>query len=186
MSSSVVFGVDPATGELLWTADHANYRDNNITDPIPYKDHVFASSGYGKGCILVRLAAGPGGVRAETVWSTKLMDNHHGGLVRVGEYVYGAGHEAKGWFCLGLMTGEPAWTAPGKGSLTYADGMLYCMDEAGTMTLVRATHERYEAVSSFRVPKGGDGLHWAHPVVGGGRLYVRHGERLFAYDIRGQ
>jgi outer membrane protein assembly factor BamB len=187
MSSSVVFGADAATGELLWTADHANYRDNNITDPIPYRGHVFASSGYGKGCILVRLAAAAGGgVRAETVWSSKLMDNHHGGLLRVGGHVYGAGHEAKGWFCLDFMTGKPAWNVSGKGSLTWADGMLYCLDEAGTMTLVRATPERYEAVSSFRAPKGGDGLHWAHPVVCGGRLYVRHGERLFAYDIRGK
>jgi hypothetical protein len=122
-------------------------------------------------------------VKADTVWTSDLLDNHHGGVVRVGEYVYGAGHEAKGWFCLEVMTGQPAWRAPGKGSLTFADGMLYCLDERGTMTLVKATPEAYERVGAFRVPKAGAGLYWAHPVVCGGRLYVRQADRLFAYDI---
>jgi outer membrane protein assembly factor BamB len=61
--------------------------------------------------------------------------------------------------------------------------MLYCLDERGIMTLVKATPERYEPVSTFEVPEGGDGMHWAHPVVCGGRLYIRHQDKLFAYDI---
>ena len=184
MSSSHLFGVDPETGTLLWSIEHRNFRDNNVTDPIPHGDGVFASSGYGKGSLLVRLQRdGDAGLRAETVWSSDLMDNHHGGVVRVGDYVYGAGHEAKGWFCLELATGKPAWRAPGKGALTFADGMLYCLDEKGTMTLVKATPDAYEAVSTFRVPKAGEGLYWAHPVVCGGRLYVRHADRLFAHAI---
>ena len=51
------------------------------------------------------------------------------------------------------------------------------------MTLVRASPEKYEAVNTFEVPEGGDGMHWAHPVVFGKRLYIRHQEKLFAYDI---
>jgi outer membrane protein assembly factor BamB len=183
MSSSHAFGVDPETGALLWSVPHANFRDNNVTDPIPYKDCVFASSGYGKGSLVVRLRPQGGGLKAETVWSSDLLDNHHGGVVRVGDYVYGAGHEAKGWFCLDVMTGKPAWRAPGKGALTFADGHLYCLDERGTMTLVKATPETYEQVSSFRVPQAGAGLYWAHPVVCGGRLHVRHADRLFAYAV---
>ena len=75
------------------------------------------------------------------------------------------------------------WKAGGKGSLTYADEMLYCLDERGIMTLVKATPEKYEAVSTFEVPSGGEGMHWAHPVVCGARLYIRHQDKLFAYDI---
>jgi hypothetical protein len=51
------------------------------------------------------------------------------------------------------------------------------------MTLVKATSEKHEAVSSFEVPNGGEGMHWAHPVVCGARLYIRHQDKLFAYDI---
>ncbi len=112
------------------------------------------------------------------------MDNHHGGIVRVGEHVYGSGHKARGWFCLDLLTGKEAWKAPGKGSSTYADGMLYCLDEKGTMSLVEATPKAYRVAGSFRVPSGGSGSYWAHPVVCAGRLYVRHADKLFAYDIR--
>jgi outer membrane protein assembly factor BamB len=144
---------------------------------------VFISSGYGKGCALVQIVAGEGGIRAKTVWDSLLMDNHHGGVVLVDGHVYGSGHRSKGWFCLDFMTGRQAWKAPGKGSLTYAEGMLYCLDERGAMSLVEATPKAFRAVSSFSVPKGGRGRHWAHPVVCGGRLYVRHADRLYAYDV---
>ncbi|MCK4747298.1 MAG: hypothetical protein KAT15_09690 [Bacteroidales bacterium] len=64
--------------------------------------------------------------------------------------------------------------------------MLYCLNERGIMTLVKATPEKYEAVSTFEVPNGGEGMHWAHPVVCGARLYIRHQDKLFAYDISDQ
>ena len=107
------------------------------------------------------------------------MDNHHGGVILHNGFLYGAGHESRGWFCLDFMTGEEKWKARGKGSLVYADNMLYLLEENGQMRLVRATHEQYDEVSTFEVPDGGKGMHWAHPVVCGGRLYVRHTDMLF-------
>jgi outer membrane protein assembly factor BamB len=184
LSAKVVFGVDLATGKLLWSVEHENKRENNATDPVFHQGHVYASSPYGKGSLLVRLERTQDGIAATQVWASELMDNHHGGVVLVDGHLYGAGHEARGWFCLDFLTGKQAWNAPGKGSLTYADGRLYCLDERGTLALVEATPEAYRAVGSFRVPSGGRGLYWAHPVVCGGRLYVRHADRLYAYDIR--
>ena len=84
---------------------------------------------------------------------------------------------------LDFDTGRKMWQAPGKGSLTYADERLYCLDEKGTMTLVKATGDKWQQTGSFRLPRGGKGLYWAHPLVCGGRLYVRHSDQLFAYDI---
>ena len=72
----------------------------------------------------------------------------------------------------------------GKGSLTVADGMLYILGERGTMGLVIPSPEAHTVVSRFDLPKGGKGRWWAHPVVCNGRLYVRHGEFLYAYDVR--
>ncbi|KKL81255.1 hypothetical protein LCGC14_1996580, partial [marine sediment metagenome] len=184
MTSAALIGVDIKTGKLLWSAAHGNRRSNTATDPIFHKGYVFASSGYGKGSTVVKLKAGEGGIQAEQVWASKLMDNHHGGVVLLDGHLYGSGHQAKGWFCLDLLTGKQAWKADGKGSLTYADGMLYRLEERGTMALVQATPAEQRIVSSFSVPSGGRGLHWAHPVVCDGRLYVRHADKLFAYDIR--
>ena len=184
LSSNCVYGADSKTGKLLWSADFANDRENNITDPIFDDGYVFASTGYGKGSMLLKLDTGQGKITAESVWSTKLMDNQHGGVVLHDGCVYGDGQNARGWFCLDFMTGAQKWVAAGKGSLTYADNMLYCMEEKGLMRLVEASAGKYTVVSSFQVPSGGKGLHWTHPVVCGGRLYIRHEDKLFVYDIQ--
>ncbi len=184
MSAKALFSVDAATGKLLWSVEHGNRRGNSATDPIFHKGRVFASTGYGKGSVVVKLLPTEDGIRAERVWASKLMDNHHGGVVLLDGHLYGSGHQSRGWFCLEFFTGRQAWNAKGKGALTYAEGMLYCLDERGTMSLVRADPDAFRLASSFRLPKGGTGLYWAHPVVCGGRLYVRHADKLFAYDIR--
>ena len=118
------------------------------------------------------------------VWQTTIMDNHHGGVISHGDYIYGSGDKSRGWFCLDIMTGEEQWKARGKGSIVFADNMLYCLEEKGAIKLVKVVPEQFDEVSSFEVPEGGKGMHWAHPVVCGGRLYVRHWDKLFAYDIK--
>jgi outer membrane protein assembly factor BamB len=121
----------------------------------------------------------------EQVWKSELLDNHHGGVLLLDGYLYGSGHNARGWFCLDFRTGSKMWQAPGKGSLTFADGRLYCLDERGKMSLVKASPKSWEEISSFNPPKGSRGYFWAHPVVCDGRLYIRHSDKLFAYNIRG-
>jgi len=186
LSSNSLFGVDLNTGKLLWHTEYENSRSNNVSDPIYHSGYVFASSGYGKGSILIRLNASGNGITPEKVWQTELMDNQNGGVILHDGYLYGAGQNARGWFCLDFQTGSQIWNTGGKGSLTFADQMLYCLDERGIITLVKATSEKYEAVSVFEVPDGGEGMHWAHPVVCGARLYIRHQDKLFAYDISNQ
>ncbi len=184
LTSNCVYGADTKTGKLLWSVEYENQRSNNVTDPIFHDGYVFASSGYGKGSILIKLTVSGKNIIPETVWHTDLMDNHHGGVILHKGYLYGAGHNARGWFCLDFKTGKQMWKTRGKGSLTYADDMFYFLEEKGTMKLVNATHEKYDEISSFKVPNGGKGMHWPHPVVCGDRLYVRHMDKLFAYDIR--
>jgi hypothetical protein len=72
----------------------------------------------------------------------------------------------------------------GKGSLTYADGMFYCLGERGEMGLVKADPKEHRVISRFKALKGGGGPHWAHPVVIGGRLYLRHSDKMFVYDVK--
>ena len=187
LSSARVFAVNPENGALLWQYPFGNERGNSATDVIVEDGLVYASSGYGKGSVLLRPERSED--RAFTVnkvWESKLLDNRHGGVVLVDGRLYGAGHVAKGWFCLDLLAGSECWQEEGKGSLTYADGHLYLLDEKGQMSLVRADAKAFTEVARFAVPKGGRGPHWAHPVVSGGRLYIRHSDRLYAYDIRGK
>jgi outer membrane protein assembly factor BamB len=113
------------------------------------------------------------------------MDNHHGGVILHDGHLYGSGSNSKGWFCLDFLTGKQIWNQTrGKGSITYADGMFYLLDErSGLMSLIKASSEKYDVISEFNVPSGGQSLYWAHPVVCGKRLYIRHWDKVFVYDI---
>jgi hypothetical protein len=185
MTAVGVIGVDAKTGALLWSHPHKTSWDANIPDPIYHDGQVFIDSGYGSGGAMLMLAVEGGKVSASVVWKTKALDNHHGGIILHDGYLYGSTHKGK-WVCLEWTTGKTMYSADGvgKGSVTFAEGMLYTYSEKGKMGIVKATPDAHEVVSQFRVPKGGGGPHWAHPVVAGGRLYLRHADALFAYDIK--
>lgn len=182
-TGNTYYGLNSKNGRLLWKVDFANQRELNVADAVTYNDCVFISSGYGKGCMLFKLKSSGKGITTEKGWESDLMDNHHGSVLLHNGYLYGSGTNKRGWFCLNFATGKEMWNSRGKGSLTYADGMLYLFDERGTMRLVKADPGKYECTGEFTVPKGGESMYWAHPVVCGGRLYVRHSDKIFAYDI---
>jgi outer membrane protein assembly factor BamB len=183
-SSNCYFGLDSRTGKMLWHVDFENQRGLNITDAVVSGEYILISSGYGKGSMMFRLRSSGKDLIPEKVWQTELMDNHHGGIILHKGYVYGSGTSSTGWFCLDFKTGKQIWRAGGKGSITYADGMLYLLDEKGRMKLVTAIPDQYDQHGEFKVPSGGMGPYWAHPVVCSGRLYVRHTDKLFVYSIK--
>ena len=183
-TNTCYYSLDSKTGRLLWKTDFANQYEINCSDAIVFKDYVFLTSGEGKGSMLIRLKKSGSGITTEKVWDTKLMDNYHGGVILYNGYLYGSGSQARDWYCLDFLTGNQLWKTNGSGSLTYADGMVYLFDEKGNMKLVKASHEKFEKTGEFRVPEGGAGPYWAHPVVCGGRLYLRHADKIFVYDIK--
>jgi outer membrane protein assembly factor BamB len=184
MTAKACIGVNAETGELLWHERHITPWDENICMPILQDGCVFYSTGHRVGSVKLKVNINGDKVTTEVLWRSRELDNHHGGVILFDEFLYGSGHRG-GWICVDWETGETKYNEPGvgKGSLTYADGMLYTLSERSRMGLVRATPERHELVSEFRLPAGGEGPSWAHPVVCGGRLYIRHDDYLFAYDI---
>ncbi len=183
-TNTCYYSLDTRTGRLLWKTDFANQYEINCADAIVFNDYVFLTSGEGKGSMLIRLKKAGSGITTEKVWETKMMDNYHGGVILYNGYLYGSGSMARDWYCLDFLTGRLMWKTNGSGSLTYADGMVYLYDEKGNMKLVKASPERFEKTGEFRVPEGGAGPYWAHPVVCGGRLYLRHADKIFVYNIQ--
>lgn len=186
MARSIV-GVHPETGKLLWRFAHTAPFDENITTPIHHDGRIFMSSRT-TGSRLVRLTVAGERVTAEQVWFSKAMDNQHGGVILLDGCLYGDCLRGRGgpWACLDFATGKTLYAGRGIGraSLTYADGLLYLLNHRGTVALVKPTPRAFEAVSRFQIPRGGRGPSWAHPVVCGGRLYIRHGDFLYCYDIK--
>lgn len=180
-----LYGVALDGGELLWNYKKANNGTANCATPLIYGDHVFAASGYGTGGGLVKVTSQGEGQQADEVYFEKKMANHHGGMVRVGDYLYGFGD--RGLLCMNFLTGEIAWNSRSvsKGSLMVADGMLYCLGESHEMALAEATPEGYREHGRFKIENFGRSS-WAHPIVAGGRLYIRNMQRLTAYDVTGK
>jgi len=176
-----IVGVNARNGELLWQNKFA--ADNVANCPTPaYSDgYVFWANGYGKGGICLKLE--PGG-KATEAWTTRDMECHHGGYVIDQGHIYG--NNGGGWACLDLKTGQKKWgeRAVGKGSLCWADGMLYLFGESGgKAALATCSPEGLEIKGQVTVQ--GDGPSWAHPVVVGGRLYLRYDTHLYCFDVKG-
>lgn len=186
LTGESVAGVAADTGRLLWRAVRRG-STAIIPTPIVHDDRVFVSSGYGVGCHLFRINASGASFKAEQIYSNKNMVNHHGGVVLVGQHLYGYS-DGKGWVCMKFDSGEMVWSdkALGKGSIAYADGHLYLRSEGsrGTVALIEATANGYREKGRFDQPERTDKEAWPHPVVAGGRLYLRDQDKLFCYDVK--
>ncbi len=191
-----IIGVDAETGDFLWKVRYHDIETptfhpwapkNNCVTPLYHNGRLFVTSGYDHVGVMFRLLKD--GKEIEQVWINRDLDNHHGQVVRIGSYIYGSNwidNPVGNWCCVDWDTGktmyEKTWHT--KGSISAADGMLYCYEERrGYMALVRPTPDDFEIVSSFRVTKG-SGPHWTQPVIHKSVLYVRHGQALMAYDVK--
>lgn len=184
-----VAGVDAASGKVLWKSPFPG-KTAVIPTPIYNDGHVFVAAGYGVGCKMVKLSEGN---EVSDVYANTNMINHHGGVILHEGNLYGY-CDGKGWTCMDFKSGEVKWQekkALGKGAIHFADGMLYLLDEGtGTCALIEASPSGYTEHGRFtlspqttqRNPKG---KIWVHPVVSGGRLFLRDQELLFAFDVKG-
>jgi outer membrane protein assembly factor BamB len=183
-TSKFVVGIDADTGKLLWTHPHETKYDIHAVTPIYDAGLVYFTGGYGSGG--GALALSPDGSSVTLKWEDKTLDSQHHGVVLVDGYLYGCGHSNGGLTCLDMATGKVMWTTKDikGGAVVYADGMLYVYEgpKAGIVSLVKAAPAGFERAGKFEVKEGTDN-HWAHPVISNGRLYIRHGEALIAYDV---
>lgn len=176
-------GLDARSGRTLWSNGFSARNTANCPTPAYADGHVFWANGYGKGGICLKVTASGSRVKATEVYRTRDMVCHHGGYVIHEGYVYG--NNGGGYTCLELKTGKQMWTerGVGKGSLCWADGMLYLFGERGGKAgLATCSPQGMEMKGTFSVD--GSGPSWAHPVVIGGKLYLRYDENLYCYDVK--
>lgn len=185
-----VFGIQPKDGKIRWTYDFGQYkkrRNNNANTPVYSNKELFVTSGYDHSTVKLKLADDLN--KVSLVWIDTVLDIHHGGVVKIGNYLYGSNweHNRMGrWVCLDWNTGKAQYETEwkNKGSIIAAEGMLYCFEEkTGYLALVEANPKEFKIISSFKIPKG-TGPYWAHPVISNGVLYVRHGKAVMAFDIK--
>jgi outer membrane protein assembly factor BamB len=192
-------GVDAKTGKLLWQYNRVANGTAVIPTPLVWDDYVFVSSGYGTGAALLKIVKSTGGgdqiagspVTAEEQYflNASTFQNHHGGMVRIGDYIYaGKGHNNGFPICLEWKTGRVVWEkerGPGKESAAViaADGNLYFRYQDGIMALIEATPTGYSEKGAFKLATV-NGPSWPHPVIHGGKLYIRDQDVLMCYTLQ--
>ena len=195
LTAKALVGVAAADGKFLWRYDRAaNSHGINCSTALYQDGKVFAASAYGAGGGLLKLSKDEnGGVKAEEVYFSRKMQNHHGGMVVFDGCLYGAngGNEGGALVCLDFATGNVLWDerddpdhrAP-KGSVALADGRLYYRTEKGTVLLIEPNAKQYIERGRFEQPDRSKPPAWSHPVIANGKLYVRDQDALFCYDVK--
>jgi len=193
VTGNYVLGISPEDGRIsaqyTYLPDDPNAQrgaTNNTNSPLIRGDEIFISKGYDQYGVMLKLEND--GKSLKEIWRSSTLDTHHGHYVYAGNYLFGSNwlSNSKGnWVCLDWKSGkvmfEEEWIT--KGSVVYADGMLYCYEErSGNLALVNPNPKKFDIVSSFKIELG-SGPHWAHPYIADGKLLVRHGEVLMVFDI---
>jgi outer membrane protein assembly factor BamB len=196
VTSNYIFTVNPQNGDIIWKKTYSDidppleHPDNplqNTNSPLYHDGQIYVTSGYDHVGVMFKL--NEDGTDADLIWKDSTLDVHHGGVVLVNGYIYGANfiNRVNGnWCCIDWKTGktmyEKEWFC--KGSIISADNKLYCYEEkGGNIALVEPTSDDFKVISSFR-PTEYRWPHWSHLVIRNGILYVRHKDVLMAYNIR--
>jgi len=185
MQRSVV-GVNVENGNLLWEAPFVPMSPQNALTPVFREGYVFIACGHSSGGTLLKID--PTSRTATKVWHRPDLDDCHSGTVLVGGRLYGSACRmgGKGFYCVDFLTGKTIKIdkTMGKVGITCADGMIYALNHQGIMYLLAVTPDGFEIVSQFQLKKMPTNSYLAHPVVCGGRLCIRCGQNLHAYDVR--
>lgn len=185
VTGSFVVGADAEDGNLLWTFEHKAPYDIHGVTPLYDNGLLYYVGGDGSGGGALELS--PDGNAVTSKWTDTNLDCLHHGVVLVDGYLYGTGYKGGGRLvCLEMATGKLMWSTEEVklADVVYADGMLYTYEgpKTGIVSLVKAVPTGFERTGTFTVDKGTH-QHWAHPTIAHGRLYIRHGDALIAYDI---
>ena len=175
-------GIDAKSGKFLWRYDKTSNGSMNAPTPIFSNSSVFSASTR-KGAGLAKLAAEGDKITPTEVYSLAKLQNHHGGLVLVGDNIYGT---ASALMCVDFATGKVQWEdrSVGKGSIAAADGRLYVRGETGPVALVDASPAAYKELGRF-TPEGSSSKNcWPHPVIANGHLLLRDQGTLNSYDVK--
>jgi hypothetical protein len=185
-SSRHAFGVDADTGELLWTRPLPTRHSVIAATPVLCGDAVFVTAPDAGGGKLYHLTTRDAGLDVAEAWTTPL-DTCQGGVLYLHGSLYGSWYRGRrGWACIDGQSGELRYENKETvmGPVLYADGRLYWLSQEGEMALVSLTPQGFVTEGRFRLVPGRPSDVWAHPVILNGRLYLRHHEQLWCYDVR--
>ncbi len=180
------FGVDALTGELLWAVPLRNQYDTNVATPIYGDGRIFYVTPYTQLGRQYRLTGQDGKIRADLVWTHPVDTVTGSGVLVEGTLWIGGYRRPKWWFAIDWNTGQTVSETKRltTGAAIFAEGRLYVLDETGRVALIDTSSRQFDIRGMFQLPVGTVRDAWAHPVICDGRLYLRHHDMMWCYDIR--
>ena len=186
LTELAIIGISADDGSLLWQSDWPG-RVAVIPSPIFDDGLVYVTSGYGIGCKLIELN---GTMEPIVKWRNRIMKNHHGGVIQVGDFYFGHSDKA-GFTCQSQETGKRVWNSKKikKGAVAYADERFYYVQESNGRVMLLAAdqtkpsvkgHFILEPQTAQRKPKG---KIWTHPVISNGRMFLRDQEIIYCFKV---
>jgi outer membrane protein assembly factor BamB len=173
-------GVDPDSGEVLWSTPVEAFQGMNIVTPTVYEQQLFTSS-YGGGSWLFAVEHGSPEAAVDLVWRNKLQGYMSSPIIRDGHAYLHLRNQR--FACLDLATGKERWITRPYGkywSLVANDDRLLALDETGELYLIRMNPEEFELLDSRKLTDNS----WAHLAVVGEEVFVRDIAGLTVYRWR--
>ncbi len=194
-ASEYMMGIDPANGNFVWTYKTIDHFKGNTdlgrgdftASPLYHDGHIYITAGYTMAGVMLKLAED--GRSVSFVWENTELNPHHGGVVLMNGNLYGSTWKTNsvgGWASVDWKSGKTNWVTNwnNKGSIIAADGLMYIYEEKnGNLALVQPDPAGLKIISSFKITAG-TGMHFAHPSIYNGNLFVRHGNALMVYNIK--
>ncbi len=182
-TASALSVIDPATGEETASFDWKTSFDANAADPVVFEGKLFISSGWDKGCALLKLD----GRRLSAVWQSAELRSQIASPVYLDGHLYGIDDNTPNGQlrCLDAATGKMKWAQRGGyGNLLAAGGRLLSVDRLGALVVAEASPAGYKELARVTV-LGRQAKNWIAPVLSGGLLYLRDSDGLLVcLDVR--
>lgn len=186
MTAESIIGIDALTGQYYWQVPQYQTNKIHANTPVYSGGRIYCSSDNAKtnsGLVALKLSAD--GKSVITEWRNENYKNLMGGIIVTDGHIYGSMYRKSLWYCVDASDGQVLYTSDkfGNGNIIMADDLFYCYSETGEIALVEANPLSFNVISKFKISLGSD-QHWANPVIHQGRLYIRHGNALMAYNIK--
>jgi outer membrane protein assembly factor BamB len=181
-SELAMLGLDAGTGELFWNYNLSLKGESPCNDPVYSEECIYLVAGSVNGAAKIWISAD--GKQISRIWKNDDFNTNFGGFVKLGNFLYGSSEGKQKWLSIDAATGLAADSLSFIKGSTFSTGeYLILYSQTGKVGVVRPDHGKMTLVTSFRISKGTH-EHFAHPVVAGELLYIRHGDALLVYDFR--